>query len=320
MHTNRKYSVKTNTNKKTLDIQHNANMSVIQKKNDEIEKKQLELDKLTEKIESMNALKAKRELTDGEYDTLMKWTDDSIDLKRELIKLRESFDEVSYFTDTADVLYQYYNLVENCGDDNDSEKHTVAPKITVSNTPSILSFFGSAKSVQPPKDNNNTNTKQEASQTHKPSKTSKTALMDQYLACTDKNYIRNSNAETSEKCYNCGSSNITLVPNDGYVMCHDCNCIEHIVVDHEKPSYREPPKEICYYSYKRINHLNELICLLVIATTLVNGICSHLQHLQIAGTPSLTGYPQPSSERFSCSERVQRLDGGGSSKVSWLKV
>jgi hypothetical protein len=30
-------------------------------------------------------------------------------------------------------------------------------------------------------------------------------------------------------------------------------------VDHEKPSYKDPPKEISYFAYKRINHLNEWI-------------------------------------------------------------
>jgi hypothetical protein len=285
MHTNRKYSIKTNTNKKTLDIQHNTNMSVIQKKNNEIEKKQLELDKLTEKIEAMNALKTKRDLTDDEYDTLMKWTDDSIDLRRDITRLRESFDEVSYFTDTADVLFQYYNLVENCGDGDDDKQHQ-QPKSTSSNTPSILSFFGAKEKVPQQQEDTSKGGGGPPPQQTQP-KSSKTALMDKYLSCTDNNYIRNTQTETIEKCYNCGSANITLVPNDGYVLCHDCNCIEHIVVDHEKPSYREPPKEICYYSYKRINHLNELTrYLLVIATTLVNGIIlSHLQHLQIAGTP-----------------------------------
>jgi hypothetical protein len=31
----------------------------------------------------------------------------------------------------------------------------------------------------------------------------------------------------------------------------------YMIVDHDKPSYKDPPKEITYFSYKRINHLNE---------------------------------------------------------------
>ena len=30
-----------------------------------------------------------------------------------------------------------------------------------------------------------------------------------------------------------------------------------VIVDSDKPSYKEPPKEIQFFSYKRINHFNE---------------------------------------------------------------
>ena len=29
------------------------------------------------------------------------------------------------------------------------------------------------------------------------------------------------------------------------------------MVDSDKPSYKEPPREISYFAYKRINHFNE---------------------------------------------------------------
>ena len=31
------------------------------------------------------------------------------------------------------------------------------------------------------------------------------------------------------------------------------------IVEHEKPSFREPPKEVCFYAYKRINHFREIL-------------------------------------------------------------
>ena len=27
----------------------------------------------------------------------------------------------------------------------------------------------------------------------------------------------------------------------------------------KKPSYKEPPKEVCFYAYKRINHFREIL-------------------------------------------------------------
>ena len=39
-------------------------------------------------------------------------------------------------------------------------------------------------------------------------------------------------------------------------QCHHC---EIILIDNDKPSFKEPPKEICFYAYKRINHFREIL-------------------------------------------------------------
>ena len=31
------------------------------------------------------------------------------------------------------------------------------------------------------------------------------------------------------------------------------------LIENEKPSYKEPPKEVCFYAYKRINHFREIL-------------------------------------------------------------
>ena len=33
----------------------------------------------------------------------------------------------------------------------------------------------------------------------------------------------------------------------------------NIIIENDKPNYREPPKEVCFYAYKRINHLREIL-------------------------------------------------------------
>ena len=30
-------------------------------------------------------------------------------------------------------------------------------------------------------------------------------------------------------------------------------------IEKDKPSYKEPPKEVCFYAYKRINHFREIL-------------------------------------------------------------
>ena len=49
-----------------------------------------------------------------------------------------------------------------------------------------------------------------------------------------------------------------------YEICKECGG-EFIPVEHQgliicnKPSYKEPPKEVCFYAYKRINHFREIL-------------------------------------------------------------
>ena len=31
------------------------------------------------------------------------------------------------------------------------------------------------------------------------------------------------------------------------------------LIENDKPTYKEPPKEVCFYAYKRINHFREIL-------------------------------------------------------------
>ena len=42
---------------------------------------------------------------------------------------------------------------------------------------------------------------------------------------------------------------------DGICVCNNCSKTIKYLIENEKPSYKEPPKEVCFYAYKRINHL-----------------------------------------------------------------
>ena len=46
---------------------------------------------------------------------------------------------------------------------------------------------------------------------------------------------------------------------DGICVCNNCSRSMKYLIENEKPSYKEPPKEVCFYAYKRINHLREIL-------------------------------------------------------------
>lgn len=91
------------------------------------------------------------------------------------------------------------------------------------------------------------------------------SLLDKYMSHVDSNYLKNNvrknnnvgGLESINKCPHCGCSKRVTMLHDGCIYCTECFTQEYILIDHEKPSYKDPPKEIIYYAYKRINHFNE---------------------------------------------------------------
>ena len=42
-------------------------------------------------------------------------------------------------------------------------------------------------------------------------------------------------------------------------MCNFCFNNKKFLIENDKPSYKDPPKEICFYAYKKINHFKEIL-------------------------------------------------------------
>lgn len=63
--------------------------------------------------------------------------------------------------------------------------------------------------------------------------------------------------ETPNIC-KCNSEYIHI-DHEGVLVCNKCGVQTMYLIEHEKPSYKEPPKEVSYYAYKRINHFKEIL-------------------------------------------------------------
>ena len=50
---------------------------------------------------------------------------------------------------------------------------------------------------------------------------------------------------------------MVLLHSEGIIVCQSCGYQTPILIDSDKPSYKDPPREISYFAYKRINHFNE---------------------------------------------------------------
>ena len=81
--------------------------------------------------------------------------------------------------------------------------------------------------------------------------------MDEYLQKIDSGYVSRIKIDYNIcKCTVCNLE-MTLYPSDGYQICESCGYQQNILIESDKPSFKDPPMEVCYFSYKRINHYNE---------------------------------------------------------------
>ena len=88
----------------------------------------------------------------------------------------------------------------------------------------------------------------------------KDTIYEKYMKMIDKNYIyiNNENIDIFDSCPKCAVE-MLLNNNTGQLICPKCGIMENIIVDSDKPSFKEPPKEMTSFCYKRINHLNEFL-------------------------------------------------------------
>ena len=214
---------------KTVDVQHVQFMANTCSAEKEMKKMQIEVNDIECRIADLKNLKA-----EDNVDHIMLLVDRRIDLNARLDELKRSNDVMAYYTNTADVLYKYYDLVEK-GDnvEKPDSQH------------SILDYF-KKKSVAPLYDETDRCL-------------DKGWLQEKYMSSTIDSYIKLKNDDRNENCSNCKSEDMVMMTHDGYSYCNTCSALEFLVVDHDKPSYKDPPKEISYFAYKRINHLNECI-------------------------------------------------------------
>ena len=81
-----------------------------------------------------------------------------------------------------------------------------------------------------------------------------------YLANIDESFIDiNKYIVETDICQSCKNGELIPIDYEGIMVCNNCHKHIQYLVENEKPSYKEPPKEACFYAYKRINHFREIL-------------------------------------------------------------
>jgi hypothetical protein len=178
---------------------------------------------------------------------LIKFIDKKIDCEMKLNDLKRDYDETSYYTETSDILFKYYDIFER-GESLNTSSSFNNNQIPVN---SILSYFKSQCIPEKQKEDVYTCAKNKTEL-----EGNKSELLTKYISLTDKNFVPVCQ-DNKDKCEYCESTDMVVMNIEGYMYCLNCNNMEFIIIDNEKPYYKDPPKEVTYFSYKRINHFNE---------------------------------------------------------------
>jgi hypothetical protein len=85
-------------------------------------------------------------------------------------------------------------------------------------------------------------------------------IVQKYLSSIDETFLDiQSFIHPTDVCKYCFKGELIPLEDEGLLICNQCSRNTQYLIENEKPSYKEPPKEVCFYAYKRINHFKEIL-------------------------------------------------------------
>jgi len=86
------------------------------------------------------------------------------------------------------------------------------------------------------------------------------STVQEYLSNVDESFIDVGDfVVQTDVCQLCHKGELIAIDHEGLMVCNNCSVSTNCLIENEKPSYKEPPKEVCFYAYKRINHFREIL-------------------------------------------------------------
>lgn len=183
-------------------------------------------------------------------------------LRKKIADIKADRGRLDYFLDVGDLLFQYYDAQEGLAKGS-IRMEPMAIRAPTMLTNSVLSYFakpaapGGATATAKPVGGAGL-----ASDINTKDGLNRDKMLEKYLAVVDPDSIKSgvlpgSGIEPGWGCCPSCAVEMTLFQTEATLCCPSCGYEEFILIDSEKPSYKDPPREITYFAYKKINHFNE---------------------------------------------------------------
>jgi len=139
----------------------------------------------------------------------------------------------------------------------------------LNNSKYIFDYFENKKNISNIKNNNNLNKNKMVNQffnikndenENDMQETNNNNIVQKYLNNIDDNFFdMKTYVYPSDICNYCYNGELIPLEDEGILICNSCSRNIPYLIENEKPSFKEPPKEVCFYAYKRINHFKEIL-------------------------------------------------------------
>jgi hypothetical protein len=171
--------------------------------------------------------------------------EEEMEIRDRIIEINENIHELkrkknNYYLNNSKYIFEYFESKKNI---ENSDENNIKP-ITTKNQ-LLFSIFKIQPTEQDCNTNDEINTKN---------------LVQKYLSNIDESFIdMNLYLKNMDICNVCNIGEMTPLEDEGVLICNHCATHIPYLIENEKPSYKEPPKEVCFYSYKKITHFKEII-------------------------------------------------------------
>ena len=258
---------KKNDKRITLDAKHNEMISGFKKQKKELPILKVQFIKFLKEYQKLKK-QDRKTMTISDFDKMDELKKICNNIKNKIVHIQNNTDEREYYLSVGYLLHDYQqNKKTNKKTTNNDfllnkQHENTKKKKDDKNYPSVLEFFDNRKGQEKKEEENKeisyTNVKiSDFVNTEVGYKRADT-LYD-YMKKVDKNFVPKIEFYLDyDKCPDCNIE-MTIDPIDGLQICDKCGRQNRLLIESDKPNFKDPPPEVSYFAYKRINHFNECL-------------------------------------------------------------
>jgi len=192
-------------------------------------------------VDYKNQLNELKQKFENEKETLT--IESKLEITDRINELKENIKETKYkkrdyLLDNSKYIFQYFENKKNISGGSKTEAHTNKSK-------AVNNFFKIKEEID-----NSINIIQKNNDN----------IVLKYLSNVSDDFLDVNNfVYQTDVCQFCHKGELIPLEEEGIMVCNSCSRTIPYLIENEKPSYKEPPKEVCFYAYKRINHFKEIL-------------------------------------------------------------